>query len=96
MEAAVVGSGRTQVDVEVELIQGKYAELLFTVHLPGNDLAFFDPRPQYATQSAVLDKERLLRFQPGTALLRVTATGRPQWGRTPPPTVREIDLRIQH
>ena len=95
IETAVVGSGRNRIDVEVELIQGEHAELLFTIHVPGNNLAFFDPRAQHATQSAVLDQERLLRFQPGAARLRAVATGRPQWGRRPPPTVREIDVEIQ-
>lgn len=95
VEAAVVGSGRNWIRVEVELIQENHTELLFTLNVPGNDLAFFDPRAQHATQSVVLDNERLLRFQPGAARLRATATGRPQWGRTPPPTVREIDVHVQ-
>jgi hypothetical protein len=95
VEAAVVGSGRNRVNVEVELIQAEHAEVLFTIRVPGNNLAFFDPRTQHGVQSAVLDKERLLRFHSGAARLRATATGRPQWGRTPPPTVREIDVHIQ-
>ncbi|HKR12595.1 MAG TPA: hypothetical protein VJT15_11085 [Pyrinomonadaceae bacterium] len=95
VEAAVAGSGRNRVNVEIELIQGEHAEVLFTIRVPGNNLAFFDPRAQHATQSVVLDNERLLRFQTGAARLRATATGRPQWGRTPPPTVREIDVQIR-
>ena len=95
VEADVVASGRNRIRVEVELVQGNYTELLFALNVPGNNLAFFDPRAQHATQSVVLDNERLFRFQPGAARLRATATGRPQWGRTPPPTVREIDVRVQ-
>lgn len=95
VEAAVVGSGRNRIRVEVELVQGQYSELLFVVKVPGNNLAFFDPRAQHATQSVALERERLLRFKPGAARLRAVATGRPQWGRTPPPTVREIEVTLQ-
>lgn len=95
IEVAVVCSGRNKVDVETELIQGKHSEALFNFRVPGNNLAFFDPRAQHASETAVLTKETLMRFQPGTIRLRVVATGRPQWGRLPPPTVRELDLTIQ-
>jgi hypothetical protein len=37
----------------------------------------------------------LARFEPGTATLRATAVGRPQWLRVPPPTVREQPVIIQ-
>ena len=33
-------------------------------------------------------------FEPGTAMLRATAVGRPQWLRIPPPTVREQPVTI--
>ena len=95
VEATVVGSGRNRIRVEVELIQGDYTELLCALDVPGNSLAFFDPRTQHATQSFVVYNETLLNFQSGPARLRATATGRPQWGRTPPPTVREIDVHVQ-
>ena len=95
VEAVVVASGRNRIRVDVELIQGQYSETLFVVDVPGNNLAFFDPRAQHATQSVALDRERLLRFHPGAARLRAVATGRPQWGRTPPPTIREIEVTLQ-
>ncbi|HET7114455.1 MAG TPA: hypothetical protein VFI57_12470 [Pyrinomonadaceae bacterium] len=91
----VVCSGRNWVDVEAELIQGEHSEALLRFRVPGNNLAFFDPRAQHASQTAVLNNEILTRFQPGAARLRVVATGRPQWGRRPPPTVRELDVTIQ-
>jgi len=59
-------------------------------------LAFFDPRAKSATQQVVLNANHLAGFQPGEALLRATATGRPQWGRTPPPVVREMKVQITH
>jgi len=96
VDAAVVSSGRNKIDVEVSVVQGNYSEVLFNLHVPGNELAFFDPRGQHAWQSTVLTKERLQRFQFGHARVRAVATGRPQWGRLPPPTIREIDVDIRY
>jgi len=95
VNASVVGSGRTQVDVEVDLIQGTHSERLLHLHLTGNELAFFDPRTQYGSDSVVLTSETLSKFQPGPARLRAVATGREQWTRLPPPTVREMDVVLE-
>jgi len=95
VNASVVGSGRTQVDVEVDLIQGTHSERLMHLHLTGNNLAFFDPRKQHGADSLALTAETLSKFQPGRARLRAVATGREQWTRLPPPTVREIDVEIK-
>lgn len=95
VEVAVVCSGRNKVDVEAELIQGDRSGALLNFRVPGNNLAFFDPRAQHARQTAVLNSDTLKSFQPGAAVLRVVATGRPQWGRRPPPTVRELAVTIQ-
>ena len=95
VNTSVVGSGRTQVDVEVELIQGTHTERIQHLHLTGNNLAFFDPRAQHGSDSVVLTSETLSKFQPGPARLRAVATGREQWTRLPPPTVRELDLEIK-
>ena len=94
VEVAVVCSGRNKVDVEAELVQGDHSAALLNFRVPGNNLAFFDPRAQHATQTAVLSGDTLKSFQPGAAILRVVATGRPQWGRRPPPTVRELAVTI--
>src|SRR4051812_7272008 len=45
-ETAVVSSGRTTVDVDVDLIQGTHTERLFNLRVRGNELGFFDPRTQ--------------------------------------------------
>ena len=95
VNTSVVGSGRTQVDVEVDLIQGAHSERLQHLHLTGNNLAFFDPRPQHGSDSLVLTSETLSGFQPGPAHLRAVATGREQWTRLPPPTVRELEVEIK-
>lgn len=94
VSTSVVGSGRTIVDVQVDLIQGTHSERLLKLRLPGNDLAFFDPRTQTASETLTLTPEMLARFQPGAARLRAVATGRHQWFRLPPPTVREIEVEV--
>lgn len=96
VKTAVVGSGRTMVDVEVDLIQGTHSERLLRLHLSGNELAFFDPRAQHGSDTVVLTSEILSKFQPGPARLRAVATGREQWTRLPPPTVRELAVEIQN
>jgi len=95
VNAAVVGSGRTQVDVEVNLILGTHSERLVHLHLTGNKLAFFDPRTQHGSDSVALTAETLSNFQPGPARLRAVATGCEQWTRLPPPTVRELEVEIK-
>src|SRR5262249_38714521 len=87
VETAVASSGRTPVDVDVDLIQGTHSERLFSLHVRGNELGFFDPRVQNASQGEPLTSEVLSKFQPGAARLRSVATGREQWTRLPPPTV---------
>jgi hypothetical protein len=95
VKTEVVGSGRTMVDVEVDLIQGAHSERLLKLHLSGNELAFFDPRTQHASDSITLTSETLSKFQPGAARLRSVATGRHQWMRLPPPTIRELEVEIR-
>jgi len=91
----VTSSGRTPVDVKVELIQGTTAETLFTVKVRGNELGFFDPRPQHATQQGYITNSQLKSFATGAATIRATATGRPQWMRLPPPTVRDLAVELR-
>jgi len=95
VETDVIGSGRTTIDVRVELIQGTHSEILFVYRLPGNEWASFDPRPQRASHSVSVTPEHLAGFENGEAKVRATATGRPQWMRLPPPTVREAEVEIQ-
>jgi hypothetical protein len=95
VQVAVVGSGRTTIDVRVELIQGGHSETLATHRMRGNEWASFDPRPRSASPSFVLTPEQLAGFTDGAAKVRVTATGRPQWMRLPPPTVREAEVEIR-
>jgi len=93
--SSVVSSGRTTVDVEVDLIQGAHSERLLMLQVRGNELGFFDPRTRHGSEGAMLTMDILSRFQPGGARLRATATGRHQWFRLPPPTVREFEVEIR-
>ena len=95
VNASVVTSGRTWVDVEVDLIQGAQTERLIALMVRKNNLGFLDPRTQEASESFTLTRETLSRFQPGSARLRSVATGRLQWTILPPPTVREMEVEIQ-
>jgi hypothetical protein len=95
VQVAVVGSGRTTIDLRVELIQGGHSETLAVRQTRGNEWASFDPRPRKASQVVVLTAEQLGRFLPGPATVRATATGRRQWLRLPPPTVSEEAVEIQ-
>jgi hypothetical protein len=95
VETEVVSSGRTHVDVRVELVQGPRAETLAAQSVRGNEWGSIDPRTRRASQRVVLTPEVLSRFREGAAVLRATATGRPQWTRLPPPTVRETAVEIR-
>lgn len=94
VRSEVVTSGRTAADVEVDLIQGTHSKRLIKLHLNGNDFGFFNPRSQHASDSITLTSETLSKFQTGPACLRSVATGRHQWMRLPPPTIRELEVEI--
>lgn len=94
VSTSVVTSGRTTVDVRVELVQGNRFQPLMTMRVRGNELGFFDPRQQRASQTETITSEQLKGFQQGDAKLRAVAVGRPQWGRLPPPTVTEMHVNI--
>ena len=94
VETEVVSSGRTTVDVRLELIQGTHSETLGVLKVRGNELGFFDPRSKQATQKVTISNDVLTRFHPGEAQLRATAIGRHQWMRLPPPVVRELHVEI--
>ena len=97
VQVEVAGSGRTTIDVRLELVQGAHSETLAVRRVRGNEWAFFDPRPTRGSQTVVLTPELLSRFAAGAATVRATATGRPQWTRLPPPTVRaaQVEIRLE-
>ena len=90
----VVTSGRTFVDVRLELIQGSRSATLSDLRVAPSHDGFYDPRTRQGMMMPAFTTEFLAQFQPGPAILRATAIGGPQWTRTPPPTVQEIPVVI--
>ena len=90
----VTSSARNGIAVRLELVQGAHSETLDLLKLRGNELGFFDPRSKQAGQRITVTASHLASFEPGEALLRATGTGGPEWGRTPPPVVREMKVLI--
>ncbi len=90
----VVTSGRTPVDVRLELVQGSHEEMLATLRVMPSHDGFYDPRTRQGTMSPLFTAEFLAKFQPGPAVLRATAVGRPQWLRTPAPLVQEVPVVV--
>ncbi|HEV2861223.1 MAG TPA: hypothetical protein VGX48_09465 [Pyrinomonadaceae bacterium] len=96
VRASVVTSGRTFVELKLEVSQGGRTETLAAREVPKNYFAAVDPRSQRASVEASLTPETMSSLRAGPAVLRATATGRPQWLRTPPPEVREAAVEIRH
>jgi hypothetical protein len=90
----LVSWARVESDARIELVQGPRVAMLGEVYLPRNHEPVFDPRPRRGSVVVALTPAMLDGFDPGTATLRATAVGRPQWLRVPPPTVREQPVTI--
>jgi hypothetical protein len=95
IEVTAESYARTPVDVRLELIQGAKTKILGGVRIPKNYDAALDPRLRWASLTVALTPELLAGFEPGPAQLRATAEGRMQFGRTPPPMVREVSVEIK-
>jgi hypothetical protein len=64
------------------------------VRVPRNEWAYWNLRSASGRATATLSANRLARFAPGSALIRATGYGSPQWLRTPPPVQREFPVQI--
>ena len=93
--ATVVSYARTPIDVRIELVQDAHSEIVAVQRVQKNNWALLDPRTREATQTAVLTDDLIKRFAGGKAIVRATAIGRLQFGRLPPPMVRELTVNIQ-
>jgi len=85
----LVSWARTESDARIELVQGSHVAMLGEVYVARNHEPVFDPRPKRDSVVVTLSAATLEGFHDGPATLRASAVGRPQWLRTPPPTVRE-------
>ena len=90
----LVSWARTESDARIEIVQGGDTTMLGEVYLPRNREPVFDPRPQHGSVVVTLTREMLAPLENGPAILRASALGRPQWLRTPPPTIREQPVTI--
>jgi hypothetical protein len=88
-------SGRTRVEVRVDLVQGGRAETLSTTTVLSNDAFFYDPRAKGVAIDVAVPADILSRFYAGKATIRAVATGRSQFLRTPPPTVDVLETRLE-
>lgn len=90
-----LSSGRVNVTVVLELVQGARAETLATQRMPSNHPTFI-PRWRRGVVTHVVTPATLRGFQTGSAIVRATGLGAPQWMRTPPPTVRERPVSLRN
>lgn len=95
IEVGAVGSGRTWLTVQLLLEQGSRVTTLRSMRVHRNADAASDPRSQHGRMVVGIRGEDLAGFTAGPARLKALAVGRPQWLRTPPPTivVRDVVLR---
>lgn len=94
LRADIVSSGRVWVELRMELVQDGRVHPIATHRVEDNDWAGYDQRPRPDSLRTVVTPELYRQLRPGPAVLRAVATGRPQWTRTPPPTVRERAVAI--
>jgi len=93
--ADLISYARNRIDVRFDLVQGNLVQTLGSQQVRGNEWALLDPRIRTAAPVVVLSRDVLDQFEARPVVVRITATGRPQWGRTPPPVVREMVMNIQ-
>ena len=89
IRANVVTSGRTHADLSVELVQGSRTVPLGAAFVQGNSDGALNPLPVRGSIAVTLFPQHVTGWGPGPVTVRVTAVGRSQWLRLPPPTVRE-------
>ena len=92
--AAVTTSGRTRVDVTLDLLQDGRVLPLAEQQVPSNFDGALDPRPRHAVINGVITRRIWTALHPGRGTLRVVARGRPQFLREPPPETRVLDVIV--
>jgi hypothetical protein len=91
----VVASGEVHNRIRLELVQGAQSEVLLEQRASVNRVSGVDPRVFRYTPTVTITPALLARFHPGPATLRVTGFGGRKLLRTPPPRVRELEIRLQ-
>src|SRR5215204_394405 len=70
VDLSLVSSGRTTVEVNVELIQNSHSQTILTMQLKGNGLGCVGPRTKSAGERGVRRGGQGNEFRPGSAALR--------------------------
>ncbi len=92
VRAAIVTSGRKDVDYGIELQQGAFTDTLGHHVVRKHANPTYDQRRIFDTLRVELSARFLAPFHDGPAILRARAVGGPQWWRTPPPTVTDVPV----
>jgi hypothetical protein len=94
IQVRAVSWARTEVYVDLFLVQGRRADTLATHEIPRNHNASIDPRWRRDSMTVVLTPSFLAGYHRGPATIRAVAEGGPQWLRIPPPLVRETAVQL--
>ena len=95
VEVITESYGRDPITVRLDLIKGAKTKTLGGIRIPPNYIPAVDPRVKRVSMTVTLTPELLAGFESGPAQLRATALGRPEFGRTPPPLIREASVQIK-
>ena len=90
----VVTSGEVHNLIRLELVQGAQHEILLEQRAGVNRISAYDPRVFRYTPRVTIGPEFLSRFRAGPAVLRLTVFGGQKLLHTPPPRVRELQVRL--
>ena len=96
IRANVTSSARAYVALRLEIVQGERVSMLGTRVVRTHRDAALDPRIVRDSLDVRISRRDLAGFEPGEATIRAVATGRSQWLRVPPPTIRTIAVRIEN
>jgi hypothetical protein len=88
-------SGRVTVDLRLELLQDGHTTVLAEDRVTTRRSPAMDPRPQRRVMMITVTEAMTRRVRRGPATLRITARGRPQFMREPPPEVRDLAVSVE-
>ena len=94
IRVSALTSGRVTVDLRLEILQDGHVEPVATDQVRTARNPAMDPRPRRGGMTVVVTDVMADGWRPGPATLRVTARGRPQFMREPPPEIREVAVTV--
>jgi hypothetical protein len=94
ISVSALTSGRVTVDLRLEILQDGRVDPIATDQVETARNPAMDPRPRRGAMTVVVTDVMADGWRPGPATLRVTARGRPQFMREPPPEIREVAVTV--